>query len=222
MVSEVPQRSYGGQSAEQRRLQRRGRLIDAALDVMAGEEWRAVTVDKLCAAAGLNKRYFYENFDGLDAVAAAAVDEIAGEVGAATLAAAVGAAAGPIEEQARAAVQAVVQTLISDPRRARALLGGTATSPVLHEHRNNVMRGLTTILVAHARTIHGVELESDPLAQVAPAFIIGGTAQAILSFVDGKTDVSLDDLVQSLTTLWLVTGNGAADVARARFNGERK
>ena len=71
------QRTYGGRSAHERRLDRRARLIGAALEAMAGNDWRTVTVDKLCAAAGLNKRYFYENFTDLDSLAAAVVDDIA-------------------------------------------------------------------------------------------------------------------------------------------------
>ena len=78
------------------------------------------------------------------------------------------------------------------------------------------MRGLTAVLVGHARTIHDVELEKDALAKVAPAFIVGGTADAILAYLDGRADISVSDLVASLTTLWLITGNGAAEVARTR------
>jgi AcrR family transcriptional regulator len=184
---------------------------------MASNEWRAVTVDKLCAAAGLNKRYFYESFTDLDAVAAAAVDDIADDVRTATTDVAVRTAAQPLEMRAYAAVDSVVRTLVRDPRRARVLLGGVATSPALHDHRGTVIRKLTAVLVAHARTVHGVELEADPLARVAPAFVIGGTADAILAYVDGRARVTLDELVQSLTTLWLVTGNGAAEVARTRY-----
>ncbi|KWX60230.1 transcriptional regulator [Mycobacterium sp. NAZ190054] len=210
------ERSYGGLSAEQRRAERRARLIDAALDALAASDWRSITVDKLCLAAGLNKRYFYESFTDLDAVAAAAVDDIAADVSAATLAAAAGAAGEPVDRQAEAAVDAVVRNLVADPRRARVLLGGVAASPALHRHREAVMRGLTSVLVGHARTVHGVELERDPLAEVAPAFVIGGTADAILAFVDGRAKVTIDELVAGLATLWLITGNGAADVARSR------
>lgn len=210
-------RSYGGRSAQQRRSERRAKLIDAALDVMAANDWRGVTVEKLCAAAGLNKRYFYESFTDLDAVAAAAVDDIASDVSAATLTAAAATAGEPLERQAAAAVGSVVRHLVADPRRARVLLGGVAASLALHRHRAAVMRGLTAVLVANARTVHGVELETDPLAKVAPAFVIGGTADAILAYVDGRAKVTVDELVESLTTLWLLTGNGAADVARARL-----
>jgi hypothetical protein len=78
------------------------------------------------------------------------------------------------------------------------------------------MIGLTGVLVEHARTVHDVELASDPLAQVAPAFIIGGTADAILAFVEGRASVTKEELIESIATLWLVTGNGAAQVAQAR------
>ncbi|OBF20643.1 TetR/AcrR family transcriptional regulator [Mycobacterium sp. ACS4331] len=211
------QRTYGGRSAQQRRLDRRARLIGAALEAMAGNDWRTVTVDKLCAAAGLNKRYFYENFTDLDSLAAAVVDDIADEVRTAALTAAAETAAESLERQAEAAVGAVVRTVVSDPRRARVIFGAVPSSAALHQHRVSVMRGLTRVLVSRARAVHGVALEKDPLAQLAPAFIVGGTADAILAFVDGRAQVSLDELIATLTTLWMLTGDGAAEVARTRL-----
>ncbi|MFV9632863.1 TetR/AcrR family transcriptional regulator [Mycobacterium neumannii] len=215
-MSETPRRSYGGQSADARRLQRRARLLDAAMDAMVDNAWRTITVDKLCAAAGLNKRYFYENFTDLDDVATSAVDDIAAELRDATLTAVAAALAESLERQAHVAVDTVVRTLTADPRRARVLLGSVSSTAAVQQHRDSVLGGLTAVLVGHARMVHDVELESDPLARVAPAFIVGGTADAILAYVNGTTKVSVEDLVESLATLWLVTGNGAAEVARAR------
>ncbi|WP_372941598.1 TetR/AcrR family transcriptional regulator [Mycolicibacterium sp.] len=208
-------RSYRGQPAAARRAERRARLIDSAIDLMTGGEWRLVTVEKLCAAAGLNKRYFYEGFTDLDAVAAAAIDDIAEDVQTAALAAL--GATDEVEEQARGAVAAVVRALTEDPRRARVLLGGVAVgSTAQHRHRARVIRRLTAVLVGHARTVHDVRLESDPLAQVAPAFMIGGTADAVLAYLDGRARVTHEELVESLTTLWLLTGDGAVALARQR------
>lgn len=210
------QGKYRGVPAAERQRERRGRLLEAALEIMAADQWRTATVDQLCAGAGLNKRYFYESFTDLDALAAAVVDDIAADVGQATLAAFAGALAEPLERQALLSVGAVVEALVRDPRRARVLLGGVAATPAVNAHRTTVMNGLTQILVAQARLIHGVELESDPLAQVAPAFVVGGTAEAILAFVNGTATVTVDELVDELTTLWLIVGDGAATVARAR------
>jgi AcrR family transcriptional regulator len=212
------ERAYGGQSADARRRRRRGRLIDAATDAMAHNEWRSATVGGLCAAAGLNKRYFYESFADLDALSAAVVDDVAESVRAAAVRAADAAAHDSLEAQAFAAVAAAVHTLVDDPRRARILLGGVAASPELHTHRTTVMNRLTEVLIDNGRNVHGVELESDPLARVAPAFIVGGTADAILAFVDGRVGLPIDEFIAQLATLWLITGNGAAHVARSRMS----
>ncbi|KUI36898.1 transcriptional regulator [Mycobacterium sp. GA-2829] len=209
------ERAYGGQSADARRRQRRARLLDVAMDAMARNEWRGTTVGGLCAAAGLNKRYFYESFADLDALSAAVVDDIAETVRTATVLAAN--AHDGLEAQAYAAVAAAVHALVDDPRRARVLLGGVAASPELHDHRAAVMRRLTTVMIDNGRRVHGVELDADPLARVAPAFIVGGTADAILGYVDGRVGLPFDEFVAQLATLWLITGNGAAEVARARM-----
>ncbi|MCA4754671.1 TetR/AcrR family transcriptional regulator [Mycolicibacterium fortuitum] len=217
-VVSTANRAYGGQSADARRRQRRERLVDAAMDVMTRNEWRSATVEKLCTAANLNKRYFYESFTDLDGLAAAVVDDIADGVRNATVAAADAAAQEPLEVQAMASVAAAVRALVNDPRRARVLLGGVAALPELDAHRTTVMHRLTDVLIGHGRTVHGVELEADPLAKVTPAFIVGGTADAILEFVNGGVDLSLDDFIAQLATLWLITGNGAAQVARTRIS----
>ncbi len=188
------------------------------MDAMARNEWRGATVDKLCAAANLNKRYFYESFKDLDGLSAAVVDDIAEDVRAATIAAADAVGSESLESQALAGVAAAVRSLVDDPRRARVLLGGVAASPELDAHRTMVMHRLTDVLIDHGRTVHGVELENDPLAKVAPAFIVGGTADAILDFVNGEVDLALDDFIAQLATLWLITGSGAAQVARGRLH----
>lgn len=188
------------------------------MDVMAQNVWRGATVEKLCTAANLNKRYFYESFADLDALATAVVDDIADRVRSVTVAAADAASQEPLEAQALASVTAAVRALVDDPRRARVLLGGVAASPELDAHRAGVMHRLTSVLIDHGRTVHGVELEKDPLAKVAPAFIVGGTADAILQFVNGGVRLTLDEFIVQLTTLWLITGNGAAQVARSRVS----
>lgn len=216
VASDVSSRTYAGRSLDARRRDRRARLTDAALDVLANGDWRAVTVGKLCTAAGLNKRYFYESFTDLDAVATAVVDDIAEQLRGLALDATAATADHPLPAQALATVGALVNSLADDPRRATVLLGSVALSPALQSHREDIMRGLTRVLVDHARAAHDVELESDPLAQVAPAFIIGGTADAILAFLDGRARVTREQLIESIATLWLIAGNGAVQVAQDR------
>ena len=57
-----PARRYGGKSLEQRRDERRGRLLDAGLELFGTQGFQHTTIEQLCAAARLNPRYFYEQF----------------------------------------------------------------------------------------------------------------------------------------------------------------
>lgn len=58
----VAVRRYRGSSAEDRRLRRRERLLDAALRVYGTRGYHRTTVKAVCDAAGLTERYFYESF----------------------------------------------------------------------------------------------------------------------------------------------------------------
>ncbi|WP_280489231.1 TetR/AcrR family transcriptional regulator [Nocardia carnea] len=213
------ERKYAGDSARTRLLRRRTALIDVALTEMADNRWRTATVEALCRAAELNKRYFYESFDGLDALADAVIETIATEVAEAAVAGYIPLLDRPVEEQARGAITAVVDILGDDPRKALVLLGGVSTTPVAHEKRAAVITGLTAALIAHARTTHDVSLEQDSLAATAPAFVIGGTAQAILSWAGGDLPVDRDRLVDDITALWMTLEQGATELARARLSG---
>lgn len=213
------ERKYAGDSARTRLLRRRAALIDVALTEMAGNRWRTATVEALCRSAKLNKRYFYESFGGLDDLADAVIETIATEVAEAAVAGYLPLLDQPVEEQARGAITAVVDVLGDDPRKALVLLGGVPTTPVAHEKRTAVITGLTATLIAHARTTHDVSLEQDSLAATAPAFVIGGTAQAILSWAGGDLTLTRDRLVDDITALWMTLEHGATELARSRIAG---
>lgn len=55
-------RRYRGQDMEDRRAERRQRLLEAGLNVFGEAGYHGATVRSICAAAGLTERYFYESF----------------------------------------------------------------------------------------------------------------------------------------------------------------
>ncbi|MEE4022126.1 TetR/AcrR family transcriptional regulator [Gordonia sp. PKS22-38] len=218
MSTTGPERSYGGEAASDRVARRRAALIDAALTAMSESRWRSTTVAGLCSDAQLNKRYFYESFADLDAVAVAAIDDLSAQVADAAVAAYLDTLGRPLDVQARSAVDAIIGVLGTDRRKARVLLGGAAGTPVVDSRRTDAIVGLTAVLIEHARTIHDVRLEADSLAQTAPPFVVGGTAQAILAWADGSLAVTRGQLADDLTSLWLSLGASAAETARARMD----
>ncbi|MEV6865473.1 TetR/AcrR family transcriptional regulator [Streptosporangium subroseum] len=57
-------RSYRGMSAEERLTERRERLISAAYTLYSDPGFPETTIEKLCAAARISNRAFYECFSG--------------------------------------------------------------------------------------------------------------------------------------------------------------
>jgi AcrR family transcriptional regulator len=63
-----PTRSYRGLSQDERRAERRARLIAAAIAVYGERGYHQATVKAVCEAAGLTERYFYESFSNSEAL----------------------------------------------------------------------------------------------------------------------------------------------------------
>jgi AcrR family transcriptional regulator len=61
-------RRYSGQSFEDRQIERKGRLVRAALDLAGRFGLEGLSVAAICAEAGLTQRYFYESFPNSDAL----------------------------------------------------------------------------------------------------------------------------------------------------------
>ncbi len=87
---------------------------------MASSGWAATTVREICKTAGLNTRYFYECFDGLDELLVAVFDWII-EDSIATAGSAMAAAEKDSRSQVHAGVVGAVTALTADPRRARVI-----------------------------------------------------------------------------------------------------
>jgi AcrR family transcriptional regulator len=69
---------FKGVSAADRRIDRRERLVRAGLEIAGTEGADALGVGRVCLAAGLTKRYFYESFSSLAELQSAVVDHAIG------------------------------------------------------------------------------------------------------------------------------------------------
>lgn len=73
-------RSYDGKSADARRKQRRHQLIESCIKLIGSDGYANVSLNAICADAGLTKRYFYESFDSVDSLFTAAFRRITKEL----------------------------------------------------------------------------------------------------------------------------------------------
>ncbi|MBJ7329706.1 MAG: TetR/AcrR family transcriptional regulator [Solirubrobacteraceae bacterium] len=216
MAANAP-RIYGGTPGSDRVEERRARLIDAAMELIVSGGWRQITIYRLCRQAKLNKRYFYESFSTLDETAEAVVDFVMeGLTEAAFPVAMEGVAAGDsTEEIAQRAVGALVTYTTEDPRRARVLFAEVSATPAAERHRKTLMRGLADQLARYGREFHKAPGRADPRSRVTASFLIGGTAETILAWLDDELEISRAELISDIAALWIDAGDGAAARATA-------
>ena len=200
-------RPYGGVSADDRRAERRARLIEAGLELLGERGWAGTTVRGVCAEAGLSERYFYESFGDRDRLLVAIFDRVATEA-AGAIVAAVEAAPHDADAKARAAIDAFVRLLAEDPRRARAMLvesleqRGAAGTP-----RGGVP------LVRGADQREGPELlrtptpsrRSTPSSRRSPSS--AGSAELVIRWLDGSLAVSRERLVDHCAKLFVASAH---------------
>jgi AcrR family transcriptional regulator len=114
-------RAYRGESAEDRRMQRREKLMEAAFDSFAKHGITKTTMRDICTAARLTDRYFYEVFrntdDAFDAVHQWQREQLVSRIGLAVL-------KSPMDmmQMVRSGLREFYCFIKEDPRRAQVLL----------------------------------------------------------------------------------------------------
>jgi AcrR family transcriptional regulator len=201
-------RPYRGVSADERRAERRERLLDAALDEIGELGLAGLTMKRVCARAGLTERYFYESFRDSDGLLRALHDRVHVEVDRA-IADALAAAPTELLPRFRAVAGAVVNVLADDPRVARTYREATATD-VLREPQREATEQYAGLLSAQIRASHGLTDDHQPRLDLVTHVLVSGLIQTIGSWLDGTIALSRDELVDELALL----GVAAADVVR--------
>jgi AcrR family transcriptional regulator len=189
--------------------------VDAAFELAAEDGWAQLRIERVCQAAHLNKRYFYESFGDLDAIIEAVMNDLAGELIRVTIAAMDPDT--PRPKLVRDGIAALVHHLTDDPRRALVLFGESAGSEPAARHRAAALQQTAGAAVAQGRSVHILEEpESDPIIDMLGAVLVGGTRHAVLDWLAGRVECDLEQFIDDLAALWLVAAEGAVARARSR------
>lgn len=143
-------RVYGGRSEHERRADRRGRLINAGLELFGTEGWSGVTIERLCSCAGVATRSFYEEFASREALLKAVFEDIMSGV-VATVLPRVVASVGSPEERIRVGLAGYVEYLTEDPRRARVAHREVRAAGVLEPDRQAMVLRFADIIATEAK-----------------------------------------------------------------------
>jgi AcrR family transcriptional regulator len=194
-------RRYRGLSVDERREQRRERLLEAGLELFGTAGYAGSSIRAVSAAASLNSRYFYESFksreDLLYHVYQRAVRELATAVIQATV------ASGSVEEQAREGLRASWLILTEDRRKARVIaLEVVGVSERLERLRRENRHAFADILVRNAMSLADpdIRLRMDPV--LTARLLMGASMEMLVDWINGDVDASTEEIIDHLTTMY--------------------
>ncbi|GAA5080332.1 TetR/AcrR family transcriptional regulator [Nocardia iowensis] len=205
MSLRVPVRTWGGRTTEERRAERRARLIDAALDIWIENGWAAVTMRGVCQRTALNDRYFYEHFTDRDALLGDAWDAVCAEVYADLAAIAAEHIEQPPLEILRAAVTGVVRLQSDDRGRARILLADHAGSAVLEQRRKTMLTDATDLLIATARPYLRPDTDESEF-RMSTLVGIGGFIELLTAWRTGALDIDGARIIEHICRIGALLG----------------
>ncbi|MEJ7634874.1 TetR/AcrR family transcriptional regulator [Aeromicrobium sp.] len=198
--------TYRGMSAEQRRTERRSRLLDATLEVWGREGGPPVTMTRICVEAGLTERYFYESFDGLDAALIAVMDGIADEIEERTVTVLDRAAGGPAE-RVRAGIGEFIRILTEDPRKGRVTIVESMAVEALRVRRAELLRRFADLAAHEARELYGLEAWSEPEGQMVATMFIGGVAELVTGWIEGTVEANPEQIADAAAHHFVATAH---------------
>lgn len=200
--------------------ERRARLLAAGLELMGTRGVAGTTVRGVATEAGLAARYFYESFEGIEAMQLAVFDEIAtaavtralGALALASSADTVDAGAGSDVDRTRAVLAEMVDLMLEDPRIGRIALIESVTSPVLGPRVLEESRRFAGLLAVTAA--HGAP-EDEPASlpieiRLRAQFLIGGVAHALGAVLQGDIEADRESLVDVLVDLFVAVNESLA------------
>jgi AcrR family transcriptional regulator len=197
-------RHYRGVHPDQRRSERRARLVTACLELLGGDGVSAVSAESVAARAGLTKRYFYESFTDRDAL----LEELLSEFFAliySTIEAALSAAPPSAEARAHTIAASLVDELAHDPQRARLYIEAPGI-PRLQARLEQAYELFTQLVLnnfpfENNRQSDRSDSEMMERQKFSALLIVAGTTQAVITWLRGNIQLSRRDIVDELARI---------------------
>jgi len=197
MVVVTSTRPYRGIKPDDRRAERRARLLDTGLSILGSEAGpEAVTVRGVCRQSAVSARYFYESFSDRDDFVGAVYDWVIADLAATTQAAVT---AAPPNEQARAGMANIVRSIAGDARVGRLLFSAELADSVVVRKRDESTTLLAMMLVQYV--CQTLRVPEDEHTQATAYFTVGGVGQAVSAWLGGRIAMTADELIDHLASL---------------------
>ncbi len=204
------ERTFRGKTPDERRAERRARLLDAALDLIAGGGWGAATMTAICQRAGLTERYFYESFRDRESLYVELLDGLNADIERAVLDAAA-VEAPDARARMRIVVERVLGVFAADPRRGYVGFLEGLDSAALQHRRREALLGFERLVREQAPRVFGPGAPTGLTIELGAASLVGATGELLARRLDGTLTATDEQLAEHLVELaegWLTMVSG--------------
>lgn len=192
-------RSYAGSSATERVKSRNAKLLEAGLEVIGTQGFKAATVRAICKESGLTQRYYYEAFtnaeDMLTQVYNAQIDITFEAISAEAL------KESNVEDIVESAIRTYFVTLKSDPRLARVMMLEVlgVSNQIDKTYNKGTQRFIDLIAVVISEILKD---RTETLNyQIISTAAVGAMIEVATHWVIAGFDLEIDEIVKNLTIL---------------------
>ncbi|SNS78616.1 DNA-binding transcriptional regulator, AcrR family [Rhodococcoides kyotonense] len=171
------------------------------MDIFGTSGYRSASIDRVCASAGLTKRYFYESFDSSEDLLVAVYRRAT-----ATMLNSIEVPAAEhdptAEEVLQAALSNFFRSVAADPRSARIVLlevlGVSAEVDALYRETTSLFVDAVLALAASVGTAHGL---SGPNRRTLAVGLVGAVLMMTQQWVLAPDTESLDGVIAGAHTI---------------------
>lgn len=194
-------RVYKGESHAQRAKERHAKLLDAALEVIGTEGFKAATVRKVCAQAGLTERYYYEAFGNASGMLKQVYEAQVARL-TLTLRTAIEAVPGTPRAIAEAALTSMFGAIKKDPRMARVMyIEILGVNDELDSAYQTALSSFEDLVVQYTKPLYPEENVTDLDVKLLASATVGAVTHVARNWVLADFDRSITSMVHTLMNL---------------------
>jgi AcrR family transcriptional regulator len=198
----TPVRSYGGKSAQERTEDRRSRLLQATVSLLAERGESGATMTAICARAGLTERYFYESFAHREDALLAALDHVSDQIAAAALGIVENTPGSP-EERVHAVMASFVDLVSREPELGLVAVVHSSATPSLRARRHELIGTFADLVAREAAVLYGEDAWPADRARLQGMVYIAGFAELVASWLTGEVELSAEQLTDTASDLFI-------------------
>lgn len=195
-------RIYGGLTEEKRREARRGRLLQAGLELFSTVGFHRTPIERLCERAHVTTRHFYELYSGKEEFFRDLLDTLVEDSRQAVLEALQEESGNPVDA-VRAGISAFVHSYLDDPRRARVILvEAVGISPEMEKHRRELIHSFARIIEERAAEMGRRGLLPERDYSLGSLALAGAVNELMIDWVYSEPPPSRERVIEEIVDLF--------------------